>query len=216
MKRHTINAQEFKYVNASARDSKQDIYAYPHFLGIPGLPNTYTIVCTNLPKGTYTFDKNLDGRKVSLHYNTRHKVEQEDKKSIVNNHRELNKYSFEVVEPTEVMLVVEGVSSIRGYVVSLRKQALANQQATLIQKQIKKYTDYGENYNRQSFYDTIDECFENNDALIVAKPKDANDKDFKYLKEKELEYSCREVALYKQFQATHLQEMYEKMSGLNR
>lgn len=191
----TINQKEKKYINASARDSKQDICAYPDFIILPGLPNNYTIECKNLPKGTYNFNSN----KVCMFFGTRYDFEHGIKTNVTWSY-DPNHFSFTVTEPGEVKIEVKNVINIRKYVQSLRRQALANlhNQESLIQKDIKKHTDLGEEYNRTSFYDTIDECLIDGEDLIVDQTKSATDSDVKYLKLMRLEQLS--VKLYEEQQ----------------
>ena len=66
------------------------------------------------------------------------------------------------------------------------------QQPSLIQKDIKRHTNYGENYNRQSFYDTIDECM-SSDEQLVSLCKTGNDPDIAYLNNKCTDQALREI-----------------------
>ena len=62
----------------------------------------------------------------------------------------------------------------------------------LIQKDIKRRTNYGENYNRQSFYDTIDECIESN-VQLVSLFHTSDDPDVQYLNRKCGDQALREI-----------------------
>ncbi len=66
------------------------------------------------------------------------------------------------------------------------------QAESLIQKDIKRRTNYGENYNRQSFYDTIDECMETGEQL-VSLYQTSNDPDIAYLNNKCTNQALREI-----------------------
>lgn len=61
------------------------------------------------------------------------------------------------------------------------------QKLTLIQKDIKKHTDWGEEYNRESFYDTIEECLMNGDTLLIDSNNHSDDKDARFLRYMRLE-----------------------------
>ena len=73
------------------------------------------------------------------------------------------------------------------------------QQPSLIQKDIKRHTNYGENYNRQSFYDTIDECMYYDESLDVSSVK-TSDEDTMYLNQKRIEQEMKHIELYKRYQ----------------
>lgn len=67
MNKAQFTEQELDYINEDVFDSTQDIYAYAKYENMPKfLPNRYTIVCKNLPIGTYT----LKGKNIDLHFNT--------------------------------------------------------------------------------------------------------------------------------------------------
>lgn len=63
---------------------------------------------------------------------------------------------------------------------------------SLIKKDIKRRTNYGENYNRQSFYDTIDECVEIGEQLVSVY-QTYNDPDIAYLNNKCTDQALREI-----------------------
>ena len=79
------------------------------------------------------------------------------------------------------------LTDIESNVISLRKQDVLNRrkfakkQETLIQKDIKTRTDLGEEYNRQSFEDTILDYFNDDENLIVDHSKSIKDPDIRYL-----------------------------------
>ena len=61
-------------------------------------------------------------------------------------------------------------------------------QERLIAKQVKKYTNLGEEYNQTSLYDTIQECLDNGEDLLIEPTKQAQANEvMSYLKYLELE-----------------------------
>ena len=63
----------------------------------------------------------------------------------------------------------------------IRNKGVKNSNDSLIKKEIKAHTDLGEEFNRTSFYDTISECIELGEDLIVDTSKSPADPDIKYL-----------------------------------
>ena len=178
---------ELDYIKRDIFDSDQDIYVYAKYPNMPKcLPNTYNIACKNLPIGSYS----LKSKNIDLHFNTKWKLFYIDRNFMDIRYTEEDVLNFIMRESFDrIMFQVKRCKrkDIERIVATLREQALFNQRKleqnnqTLIQKDIKKHTDLGEDYNRDSFVDTIMDYFYDNEDLIVDSSKSPKDRDVKYL-----------------------------------
>ncbi|MFQ6724413.1 MAG: hypothetical protein ACLRFE_03685 [Clostridia bacterium] len=177
---------EINYIYDSPCGSKNNIRAYCPGRESKHLPNTYNIKCHNLPKGTYS----LKNKKVNFHFNTQYEMVYGDMSDSLREYFEnWGNFSFKVLGDCEFILQVKRCKrkDIEPIVVALREQALKNykksqqKQESLIQKDIKKHTDLGEEYNRTSFEETILDYFNDDEDLVVDLSKSAKDIDVKYL-----------------------------------
>ena len=180
-KYYNLTPKEYDYISASVNDCSQEIRLslYGDTLGISG----------KLVQGSYwiTFNSSRDADKA---YN----------ELIKNNNltikRDNNYISFtDYNAPIPIHFPISLHGGATGIVRELRRQVVLNRRElksaqtnqTLIQQDIKKHTNLGEEYNRTSFYDTIDECLMDEEDLIVDNNVPNNDSDVVYLKLMRLE-----------------------------
>ena len=120
---------ELDYINENVFDSNQDIYAYAKYPNMPkSLPNTYTIVCQNLPLGSYS----LKGKNIDLHFNMAYMLAYADgDKGILDiRYAESDALDFIVRKAdNRILLQVKKCkyNAIDNTVKELRKQAIVNQ-----------------------------------------------------------------------------------------
>ncbi|MBQ8522941.1 MAG: hypothetical protein IJ458_04750 [Clostridia bacterium] len=154
---------DIDYIHDGVFSSKNNIRAYCPNRESKILPNKYNICCTNLPQGTYS----IKNSKINFHFNTRYSMVYGDLfDSVRETYENYGDFSFKVLGDCEFMLQLKRCKrkDIEQIVISLREQAVKNQnnlqqkQESLIQKDIKSHTDLGEEYNRESFYATLNEC----------------------------------------------------------
>jgi hypothetical protein len=118
---------ELDYINKNVFDSTNDIYAYSKYPNIPkSLPNTYTIVCTNLPIGSYS----LNGKNIDLHFNTKYMLAYGGQNFMDTRYTESDVFNFIVKNPCDrILLQVKNCkhNDIDSIVKELRRQAFLNQ-----------------------------------------------------------------------------------------
>lgn len=136
--------QELEYINKDVDDKSQNVYRVFNTL------NDNFYLWAELPKGTYHIDNEYLSESMDCVI---------DLKSFdVNAYTTENGVEFTLDKPTRILLYLQ---NIKNNVISLRKQSVLNtrklQQESLIQKDIKTRTDYGEEYNRESMYETARE-----------------------------------------------------------
>lgn len=164
---------ELDYINENIFDSTQNIYVYAKYPNMPKcLPNTYNIACKNLPIGEYS----LKGKHIDLHFNTKWKLAYIDRNFMdIRYTNESDVFNFIMRESLDrIMFQVKSkYKDIESIVKELRRQAIFNQRKleqnnqALIQMDIKNHTDLGEQYNRESFYATINECIQDDTTLEI-------------------------------------------------
>ena len=80
---------------------------------------------------------------------------------------------------------------MRGFILTLRQQAVLNRRLEkgLIAKNIARHlildetsTNLGEKYNRESFYDTVQECLDDDSTIWIDDSKSLDDMDVRYLR----------------------------------
>lgn len=174
MKNAKFGLEELLYLHDGIFNSKHPIYAKY------ASNHKANIVCNNIPNGFYSikFDDfdlasinesalctdpclsvNLDTRKGS---------------TILN---------IEVLDNCDFQIIIDRIDTSIA-VHTLRQQAVLNarnQKTSLIKQDIARHTDLGKEYNRISFYDTIEDCIADGDDLIVDETKSPRDMDVKYL-----------------------------------
>ena len=178
---------DIEYVEADIFDCDNDIYVYATYPNMPKyLPNTYNLACRNLPLGSYS----LKGKHIDLHFDTIFKLAHTDDNFLDVRYTESDVFNFIVRETRDrILLQVKKCNrkNIENIVKDLRRQLILKQKQlgqdnqTLIQKDIKSHTDLGEDYNRESFYDTIWECVDIDETLDVDLTKSPKDKDINLL-----------------------------------
>ena len=152
--------QELAYINADIYDKSQPIHTYAKKIKNSILPNKYIIKCVNIPQGEYVTRNNI-----SFHNTTVHNMAYGFfYKRLIEVYPDMGYFEFEVLNDCEFVLKSKHCKqeTIEKIIRSLRKQAVVNKQnlnkESLIQKDIKSHTNLGEDYNRESFYSTINEC----------------------------------------------------------
>ena len=115
------------YIEENVFDSTQDIYTYAKYPNMPKLlPNTYTIVCQNLPIGSYS----LKGKNIDLHFNTKYMLACSDKNFMDIRYPESDVFDLIVKNPCDKILLQAKkckYNDIESIVKDLRKQAILNQ-----------------------------------------------------------------------------------------
>ena len=118
---------DIDYIEENVFDSTQDIYAYAKYPNMPkSLPNTYTIVCQNLPLGSYR----LNGKNIDLHFNTKYMLTCSDKNFMDIRYPEFDVFDLIIKKPcNRILLQVKKCKrkDIENIVKDLRKQAILNQ-----------------------------------------------------------------------------------------
>lgn len=168
---HNFNEKELEYINASIDDQSQDIHR-------EYIKSTTYINC-KLPKGHYLmkFRSTKDTKKAHGDLLVK------GLKASINR----NIVCFYLDEPTNFYFSLtsggneEIITELRKFAV-LNKRTLQAENERLIAKDIKSHTNLGAEYNRTSFYDTIDECLMDGEDLIIDKTKSLDDYDVKYLR----------------------------------
>ncbi len=159
--------EEIKYINSDINDQTQNIHRRLNTI------NDIFYLYANLPKGTYILE-------ISYHSDFCNQLEYFNIPSWITS----NKYvHFIISKENENKRLFLAVDNIDHHIKSLRKQVVLNQREKerLIQKSIKSHTDLGEEYNRNSFEDTILDYFNDDEDLVVDLTKSPKDKDVKYL-----------------------------------
>ena len=162
MKKFKYSKYDLDYLKANIFSATQDIYISGH--------NSIT---ADLPKGKYSVvvgeNENCQYicNELKRLYNLK-TFECEDK----------NGFEFDITgDYKHFSFHLYYTDHLGDIVLSLREQAIYNKRLgyeTLIQKDIKA-NDLGEDYNRESFNDTIIECLANDETLIVDQNKPVQD-----------------------------------------
>lgn len=174
MNNEIFTDEELKFINCNPLDTSNTIYAT-----YPILSSDFYVYVNHITPGKYQMDlhtnKNIESFRKSIKYL--------GKINSVNG----TKVSFSIKMRRSFLIFAElnladGIELVK----NLRKQVvlnnrIINEKKRLIAKQIKTYTNLGEQYNRNSFIDTILECMENNEELLVDCSKSAKDQDVKFL-----------------------------------
>ena len=115
------------YIEEDVFDSTQDIYTYAKYPNMPkSLPNTYTIVCQNLPLGSYS----LKGKNIDLHFNTKYMLAYGNNKFMDIRYPESDVFDLIVKKPCDRILLQAKkckYNDIESIVKDLRRQAILNQ-----------------------------------------------------------------------------------------
>ena len=118
---------DIEYVEANVFEREHDVYAYAKYHNMPKcLPNTYSIVCNNLPKGSYT----LEGKHINLHFNTLYMLASTEKNFMDIRYNENNSFNFIIKRPCDRFLLQVkkcNYKDIERIVKDLRRQAFLNQ-----------------------------------------------------------------------------------------
>ncbi|MBQ3502704.1 MAG: hypothetical protein IJA72_03465 [Clostridia bacterium] len=176
-----LTPKEFDYITASVNDCSQDIRI--------SLFGDRTGIYGDLIEGSYwlTFNSSRDAEAA---YDELVKIKGLSIK------RDNNFISFTDYDaPIRIHFPISLHGGATGIVRELRRQVVMNKRAlqkdaknnTLIQQDIKCHTNFGEDYNRTSFYDTIDECLMDEEDLIIDEKAPNTDKDVVYAKLMRLE-----------------------------
>lgn len=118
---------ELDYINDNVFDSTNGIYAYSKYPNMPKfLPNCYTIVCIDLPLGSYS----LKGKNIDFHFNTKYMLVYGNKNFIDERYTESDAFNFIVRKPCDrILFQVKKCkySDIENLIKELRKQSILNQ-----------------------------------------------------------------------------------------
>lgn len=178
MNNHQFTNDELEYIYASITDSSQDIYLSNKSTIIAKLPNAKYCLQIKHSKDRQTFCDNL---MTFYHIPT------------ITYPKSVG-FTIKHNERLELHFVYDNVKDI---ILSLRQQAVLNNRLTkgLIAQDIERLskadcdycsTDLGEKYNRESFYNTIQECLDEDVILWVDDSKPLDDADVKYLRKMKL------------------------------
>lgn len=172
MDNYTFNSDELEYIYATIGDDSQDIYQ-----------SSLTGIVAHLPNGKYFLRlKNLEDRHTLrddlMFY---HKIPTiTDSKGVW--------FTVKNNETLELSFVYETIKDI---ILTLRQQAVLNRRLEkgLIAKNIARHlildetsTNLGEKYNRESFYDTVQECLDDDSTIWIDDSKSLDDMDVRYLR----------------------------------
>ncbi|MBQ7797536.1 MAG: hypothetical protein IJ458_04275 [Clostridia bacterium] len=146
--------QELEYINKDVDDQSQNVHRVFNTL------NDNFYLWAELPKGTYHINNEYLSESMACVI---------DLKSFdVNAYTTENGVEFTLDKPTRILLYLQ---NIKNNVISLRKQSVLNtrklQQESLIKKDIKTRTDYGEEYNRESMYETAREILMDGKKVVM-------------------------------------------------
>lgn len=172
MNNYLFTNEELEYIYADIRDENQDVY-------LSGVIN----ITAKLPNGKYYLNlKTVEDRQTL----------RDDLMSFDNIYTLTDKkvvwFTIKNNEKLDLCFVYENAKDV---IQSLRQQIVLNRRLEkgLISKDIVKHltfdescTDLGEKYNRESFYDTVHECLDEDITIWIDETKPLDDMDIRYLR----------------------------------
>ena len=174
MNNEIFTDEELKFINCNPLDTSNTIYAT-----YPILSSDFYVYVNHITPGKYQIDLHNKANIESFRKSIKYLGKINSIKGTTISFSIKMRRSFLIFAELNL---AEGIELVK----NLRKQVVLNnrilkEKERLIAKQIKTYTNLGEEYNRNSFVDTILECMENNEELLVDCTKSPKDQDVKFL-----------------------------------
>ena len=175
--------EDLAEIYADPFDKSRQIYACAKYPKRPTIfPNTYTIKCSNLPLGLYI----IRNKKIRFFASNEPTSQNNNNRGFKTGYFEYGYFGFEISAPnTELKLKIENCIAVDDIIIELREKAIINRtknNKTLIEQDIIYRSNFGEEYNRESFYNTIYDCLDDDETLLIDMSKSVQDPDVKQLR----------------------------------